>query len=530
MAEKRLHISKDLSLSLASVTNTEFLVARRRVGKTYTGSVYAEELMDAGQPFCVLDPTGAWWGLGSSADGKREGYPVVVIGGPHGHLPLEVGAGKIIANMIADNPGFYIIDLSNIDDEHDMHVFATAFGRQILKRQKSKPTPLKLILDEADVFVPQQPVNKDHMNCFRAYDVIVRRGGINGLGVMLISQRPALINTNVRTQCETLIALTISAPHDQDPVLDWVSRNGTKEQLAQIRASLASLKLGQAWYFSPNDDVFQLIQIRERRTFNSSATPKPGAKVIQPKVFSKIDLDKLGEEIKNTVERTKMESPDYWRNQVADLQRRLAAAEAAKSKTPAAVPAAAHAPKIKVIEKPILNKTQEKLLKELVAMVKRGIDSSPEEIETLRQRVEKLINYPKELVLAMKFLEEISVRVNQAGLNAETAAIVAPVIATAPNSRIVIAPKIETPRKTVAVDTDGDQKLTTPQQRIIDAIAWMESINLYKPQRSTIAFLARYSLTASSFTNPLGNLRGFGFIDYPSPSEAIALPILFLPA
>jgi hypothetical protein len=120
--------------------------------------------------------------------------------------------------------------------------------------------------------------------------------------------------------------------------------------------------------------------------------------------------------------------------------------------------------------------------------------------------------------------------VNQAGLNAETAAIVAPVIATAPNSRIVIAPKIETPRKTVAVDTDGDQKLTTPQQRIIDAIAWMESINLYKPQRSTIAFLARYSLTASSFTNPLGNLRGFGFIDYPSPSEAIALPILFLPA
>jgi uncharacterized protein len=519
MTEKRLHISKDLSLSTDSATNTEIIVARRRVGKTYTGSVYAEELMEAGLPFCVLDPTGAWWGLASSADGKHEGYPVIIIGGPHGHLPLEAGAGRIIANMIADNPAYYIIDFSRMETEQDVHIFAAAFGRQIMKRQQSKPSALKLILDEADMFVPQKPVNKEHISCFRAYDAIVRRGGINGLGVMLITQRPALINTDVRTQCETLIALTISAPHDQDPVLDWVSRNGTKQQLDQIKSSLASLGRGQAWYFSPNDNIFQLIQIRERRTFNSSATPKPGAKAIEPKVFSKIDLEVLGEEIKNTVERAKLESPEYWRRLAEDLQRRLSAAEIAQARALPAIPAAK--PTIKIVEKPILNKTQEKLLRELVAMVKKMMgDISPIEIDRLRARVEHILAIPAELNTSLRFLEDISLRIDQAGKDAEnTSATKAPAVVPASIPKIVVT---KVPNNTMGWDPASDIKLTTPQQRIIDAIAWMESINLFKPQRSTIAFLARYSLTASSFTNPLGNLRTMGLVTYPD-SETVAM-------
>lgn len=483
MAEKRLQISKDLSLSLESVTNTEFIVARRRVGKTYTGSVYAEELMKAGQPFCVLDPTGAWWGLGSSADGKREGYPIIVIGGPHGHLPLEVGAGKIIANMITDNPSFYVIDFSDMDDENDVHVFAATFGRQLLKRQKRKPNPLKLIIDEADMFVPQKPINKAHITCFRAYDVIVRRGGINGLGVMLISQRPALINTDVRTQCETLIALAITAPHDQDPVLDWVSRNGTKDQLEQIKSTLASLGRGKAWYFSPNDDIFQLVQIRERETFNSSATPKPGMKPIEPKVFSKIDLDKLGEEIKNTVERTKLEDPDYLRRLNADLQRKITELETVRARRLSELPAAA-APKIKIVEKPVITKTQEKLIRDLMAR----IAFIPAEVEALNVRVEKLVNYPADLIKSLDFLNSVIDMVK--GFDRIPSIADAP--APAP-SRIVLTPKSEIPRmepvRTV-YETGDDVKLNNPQQRIIDAIAWMESIGLTAPKKSIIAFLA----------------------------------------
>lgn len=71
-----LRISDMLSLSNDAVTNTHLILARRRVGKSYLGAVMAEEMVKAGLPFAALDPTGVWWGLASSADGK----PCVVAG------------------------------------------------------------------------------------------------------------------------------------------------------------------------------------------------------------------------------------------------------------------------------------------------------------------------------------------------------------------------------------------------------------------------------------------------------------------
>ena len=72
----RLKIAPNLSLPADVVTQTFAILAIRRVGKTYTASVLAEEMMKAKLPFVALDPTGAWWGLRASADGKHEGYPV----------------------------------------------------------------------------------------------------------------------------------------------------------------------------------------------------------------------------------------------------------------------------------------------------------------------------------------------------------------------------------------------------------------------------------------------------------------------
>lgn len=518
MAEKRMHISPDLSLSINAVTNTELLLARRRVGKTYTGSVYAEELIKAGLPFVAQDPTGAWWGLGSSADGKQEGYPVIVIGGHHGHLPLEARAGKVIANMIADNPGFYIIDYSLMDDEKDQHIFSATFARQIFKRHKQKPFTLKLIIDEADMFVPQKPVSKEHIECFRAYDAIVRRGGLHGLGVMMISQRPALVNTDVRTQCETLIALQTSAPLDQDPILDWVSRNGTKEQLEKIRATLASLKTGQAWYFSPNDDVFKMIQIRERETFNSSATPKPGAKPIEAKVFSRIDLDKLGEEIKATVERTKREDPDYWRRQNQTLQNTIDELQRKLEIESRTLPVEAAAPRI--VEKYIFKPGE--------------YDSLNKGLIRLEEIASKLIDQQMSIhEMAIKQVRDASAMII-AGLKkpAQTLETI--------NSRIVITPKNEQPlikekeavvsipekrwsdwaKLTTRVEQLLADGLTRPQQKIIDAIAWMETVGIRNPQRSVIAALAGYSMRSSTFTNPLGNLRSMGLLVYPDSNTA----------
>lgn len=314
-----LKISSDLSLPLETVTNTHLILARRRVGKSYTAAVLAEEMIEAGLPWVAMDYTGVWWGLGSSADGKSAGYPIIIIGGPHGHIPLEPSAGKIIANLVVDHPGWYVIDFSRFDHRSDEIRFAGDFGIQLYRRKQRKPSAMHLFVDEADKFVPQKPP-KNAMEMLSAYDSLVRQGGVYGIGMTLISQRPALVNKDVTTQCETLIALQTSAPEDQDPVLNWVSRNGTQEQLLEMRKTLASLKVGQAWYFSPDSGIFKKIQIRKRNTFNSSATPKPGVKPIEPKIFSQVDLAALGEEVQASVARTQQEDPAFLRREISRLQ------------------------------------------------------------------------------------------------------------------------------------------------------------------------------------------------------------------
>lgn len=62
-------------------------------GKTYTANGLVEGILDDKRRLAVVDPTGAWWGLRSSADGKAAGYPVIVLGGQHGDAPLPPESG-----------------------------------------------------------------------------------------------------------------------------------------------------------------------------------------------------------------------------------------------------------------------------------------------------------------------------------------------------------------------------------------------------------------------------------------------------
>ena len=89
----QLMLAENLTLPIEAVTETFAILGKRGKGKTNTAVVLVEELIGAGLPTVVIDPTGVWWGLRSSADGKRAGLPVVIFGGEHGDLPLEVTAG-----------------------------------------------------------------------------------------------------------------------------------------------------------------------------------------------------------------------------------------------------------------------------------------------------------------------------------------------------------------------------------------------------------------------------------------------------
>jgi uncharacterized protein len=56
--------------------------------------------------------------------------------------------------------------------------------------------------------------------------------------------------------------------------------------------------------------------------------------------------------------------------------------------------------------------------------------------------------------------------------------------------------------------------LTGPEQRILDALAWLESIGVTEPEQTAAAFLAGYTTGGGAWNNPKGRLRGRGLIDY----------------
>jgi len=137
-----LHVAIDYPLPLAVLVDAVAILARRGAGKTYTGAVLVEEAIEHKHPVVVLDPTGVWWGLRSSADGARAGYPVIILGGEHGDVALEPMAGKVIADLVVDSPGAYVLDVSSFDSNAAQDRFAADFAERLYRRKAKDRAPL----------------------------------------------------------------------------------------------------------------------------------------------------------------------------------------------------------------------------------------------------------------------------------------------------------------------------------------------------------------------------------------------------
>jgi hypothetical protein len=79
----------------------------------------------------------------------------------------------------------------------------------------------------------------------------VRLGRIRGLGVTLISQRPAVVNKDVLSQVGALIALGMTGSHDIAAIEDWVRNHATLDEARTVTSSLAGMQVGEAWIWSP---------------------------------------------------------------------------------------------------------------------------------------------------------------------------------------------------------------------------------------------------------------------------------------
>lgn len=331
-----LHISDSLSLPLELAARTTAILAQKGAGKTYAALRITEELLAHGQQVVALDPTGVWWGLrapasASPSHGAKGGvsYPVIVLGGEHADAPLEPTAGAIVARFAVESGRSLVLDMSGFESNAAQDRFATDFATALYRLKATQRATLHLMVDEADSFAPQRPM-PGQQAMLGAFEAIVRRGRSRGLGMTLISQRPAVLNKNVLSQADLLIALRVVGVHDHKSLSEFASMYGTPSQRDEFLRSLPQLKTGEAWFWSPSWlGIFAQAKVSRRVTFDSSRTPEPGEKRETP-AMGAVDLADLSAEISQSAERAKANDPKLLQRRVRDLEKQLAEKPAAE--------------------------------------------------------------------------------------------------------------------------------------------------------------------------------------------------------
>jgi hypothetical protein len=272
------------------------ILATSGAGKTVTAKGAVEDLLDAKKRVCIVDPIGNWYGLRTLAAGKP-GYPVVIFGGKHADVPLTPDAGEAMAELLARQNLPAIIDASLMTTAGRARFFAD-FAEALMRENDQ---PLHLVVDEAHIFMPQNPPRDKEglmVRCMYAGNNLVSGGRARGIATMLISQRASKVHKDTVTQCQTLVAMQNVHALDRETVIAFVKGYAGKETADEIEKSLAALQTGEGWIYSPKLGVLERVRFPMIRTLDTSDRPKPGEHRPPPSSLKSIDLEAIAAALK----------------------------------------------------------------------------------------------------------------------------------------------------------------------------------------------------------------------------------------
>lgn len=460
--DETIPLADDFTLPLDAATATFGILGKKGRGKTHTAAVLAEGLIRSGVPTTIYDPTGAWYGLRSSADGKAPGLPVVIFGGEHADAPLTATMGARIAEILVERRFPAVLDVSVLR-KNERRRFATDFLETLYQRNRLAH---HVVIDESDEVAPQR-AHSGVERLLGAAEDIVRRGRIRGLGVTMISQRPAALSKSVLSQVDALIVLGVTAPQDVAAVDDWVSSHSDPDQARLLKASLPSLPVGQAWVWSPEWlGITQRIQVHRRSTFDSSSTPKAGARRIVPTEWAHVDVAEIHEQLSEVD--PVCDSSSRTNLRIRELEQQLVAARN-------------QPPQIMRVQVPILDE----------AAVTRLTEAAAQLGSLGRDLTETAITLSEALSGATNAADSGSIPQT----NGDTAAT--------PLAKSVVLPPLPSSKPQSALPVLGKA-----EREILTVLAQHGTRNT-----TQIALLTRRSHKSGGFRNSLSKLRSTGLID-----------------
>lgn len=501
---KELELARGLALPVDLATETIFVCGKRGSGKTSTAVRLAEQLWHAKVPFVALDPVDVWWGLKASRSGRSGGLGVYVFGGSHADLPLEPTAGAVMAEVVIEHRISAVLSLKHFTVGERAR-FVTDFAKRLYQRNRE---PIHIFLEEAHEVAPQTPEKKqpgdigDERQMVGAVTRMWKLGRSSGIGGSAVTQRPASLSKNITEMAEILVVHRTIGPRDVAAVKGWIRYHGESEE---ILGQLGSLKTGEAFIWAPawppaEPLGLRRIRVRQRETFDSSATPKVGERRTEPAGLAPVQLERLRDRMAATIERAKAEDPRELQKRVRALERDLVKARAeSPPPSPELIERArgeGRAEGQRESGQHVAELEQE--LRESTARMSARQAAIVRVLEPLTPGLEKALDLAREPI-------EVEI----------PAAAAAAVHVSAPQMRREKVNTVQTSAPRAAPAGEPAQGVSRPQQRILDELARLEGFGIQKPSRTQLALWCEVSPKSGGYFNNLSRMRVEGMIDYP---------------
>lgn len=401
-------------------------------------------------------------------------FDIPIFGGDHADVPLGDTAGDRLGEIIAKGEvAQAIVDISEMSTAAQVR-FLTAFFEALYTGNRGA---LHLILDEADLMAPQNPLPETR-RLQGVVNKIVRRGRIKGFRPLMITQRPQVIDKSVLSQVDCLVAMRLTAPQDRKAILDWVKGHAGDDVATKAVDSLPGLKVGTGIVWRPSDGSLETVTFPPIRTFDSSKAPEVGDEPVQPMRLQRADFDKL---------RAALAPPE------SESQKSTVKATKGNPQPDAAA--------IEEAERRGYVRGRESLLPS-VNDAKASLEQLAADLDDMQERVGKAIAALDDPTLSGPLVAKI-----ESAVSHETLA------AAMKRGRNIVVIDGDVRARTPQAPRPG---LSRPQERILDAVAWLESIGLAAPDKGQVALLADASPKSSAYSNNLGALRTAGLVEYPA--------------
>lgn len=173
-------------------------------------------------------------------------------------LAVFQGNGTSVESLVQPRK-VSILNLKGVSPDVQQMVVAITARRLFEARKLGKVPPFMLVVEEAHNFCPEKGMSTTATGAVMR--TVASEGRKFGMGLMVVSQRPAKVDKNVLSQCNTQIILKVTNPNDLKALSSSVE-GFTADSVEEIQR----LPVGVGFVSHPRISIPVLAEIRPRET------------------------------------------------------------------------------------------------------------------------------------------------------------------------------------------------------------------------------------------------------------------------